>query len=69
MKRPSRGLVLVGTATAAWILAFSYGVVESQSATEAPAGFDNHTNGFLSQADFDAARTTFEERDSAADNG
>src|SRR5437588_941372 len=66
MKRPSRGLVLVGTATAAWILAFSYGVVEGQSATEAPAGFDNLTNGHLSQAAFDAAKATFEERDEIA---
>ena len=37
--------------------------VRSQSATEAPAGFDNLTNGFLSQATMDADRTTFEERD------
>lgn len=31
--------------------------------TEAPAGFDNQTNGFLSQADFDAVREIFEERE------
>src|SRR5437763_5281227 len=66
MKRPSRGLVLVGTATAAWIPAFSYGVVEGQPATEAPAGYDNLTNGHLSQAAFDAAKATFEERDEIA---
>ncbi|PYR60791.1 MAG: hypothetical protein DMF85_04010, partial [Acidobacteria bacterium] len=41
--------------------------VEGQSATEAPAAFDNLTNGFLTQADFDAARVTFEERDQIAD--
>jgi CxxC motif-containing protein (DUF1111 family) len=29
--------------------------------TEAPAGFDNLTNGFLSQPDFDLARATFNE--------
>ena len=28
--------------------------------TEAPAGFDNLTNGVLSQVDFDAARAVFE---------
>jgi CxxC motif-containing protein (DUF1111 family) len=41
--------------------------VEGQSATEAPAAFDNLTNGFLTQAAFDAARATFEERDEIAD--
>src|SRR5437660_4539751 len=39
--------------------------VESQSATEAPAGFDTLTNDatFVSQATHDADRETFEERD------
>ena len=32
-------------------------------ATEAPAGFDNLTNDHISQADFDAFRTTFEEQE------
>jgi CxxC motif-containing protein (DUF1111 family) len=41
--------------------------VEGQGATEAPAAFDNLTNGFLTQADFDLARATFEERDLIAD--
>ncbi|MBO0725930.1 MAG: hypothetical protein J2P52_10045, partial [Blastocatellia bacterium] len=42
--------------------------VYSQSgATEAPAGFDNLTNGFTSQAQFDADRATFEEREEIAD--
>jgi CxxC motif-containing protein (DUF1111 family) len=35
--------------------------------TEAPAGFDNLTNGFLSQVDFDAARAVFEEVEAIAD--
>src|SRR5262245_49141971 len=35
---------------------------QSQSgAPEAPSGFDNLTNGHISQADFDAFRETFEE--------
>jgi CxxC motif-containing protein (DUF1111 family) len=43
-------------------------VVEGQSgATEAPAGFDNATNGFVSQPEFDAAKATFEERDEIPD--
>lgn len=40
--------------------------VKSQGATEAPAGFDNLTNGFLAQATMDADRATFEERDTIA---
>jgi CxxC motif-containing protein (DUF1111 family) len=36
-------------------------------ATEAPAGFDNLTNGHISQADFDAFRATFEEQEGIAD--
>ncbi|HYY95584.1 MAG TPA: di-heme oxidoredictase family protein [Pyrinomonadaceae bacterium] len=40
--------------------------VRSQSATEAPAGFDNLTNGFLTQATMDADRGVFEERDDIA---
>ncbi|MEO7730024.1 MAG: hypothetical protein ABIY55_03560, partial [Kofleriaceae bacterium] len=35
--------------------------------TEAPAGFDNLTNGFLSQADFDTARDVFEEIEALSD--
>ena len=35
--------------------------------TEAPAGFDNLTNGFLTQADFDIAKGVFDEREQIAD--
>ena len=35
-------------------------------ATEAPGGFDNKTNGFSTQAQFDADRASFEERDDIA---
>src|SRR5262249_11717598 len=66
MKRPSRFLIVLAGATAIWMMGLSY-AVEGQGATEAPAGFDNLTNGFLTQADFDAARATFEERDEIAD--
>lgn len=41
--------------------------VISQSFTEAPAGFDNQTNGLEDQAAFEADRKTFEERDEIAD--
>src|SRR5215471_13903089 len=42
-------------------------VYSQTGATEAPAGFDNLTNGFTTQAQFDADRATFEERDQIAD--
>ena len=42
-------------------------VATSTGATPAPAGFDNQTNGFLTQAAMDATRATFEERDTIAD--
>jgi len=58
---------LLAAATAAFIVAFSFAVEGQTGATEAPAGFDNQTNGFLTQADYDAARATFEERDEIAD--
>jgi CxxC motif-containing protein (DUF1111 family) len=35
--------------------------------TEAPTGFDNLTNGFVPQAQMDADRTTFEEREGISD--
>ena len=38
-----------------------------QGPTEAPAGFDNKTNGFLTQAAFDGVRGTFEEHELVAD--
>ena len=42
--------------------------VTSQSKPqEAPAGFDNQTNGFTPQATFDLDRASFEEREEIAD--
>ncbi len=53
---------------AALVLPFTFtSTVEGQGATEAPRGFDNVFNGFGSQAQFDADKTTFEERDEIAD--
>ncbi len=52
---------------AALVLPFaSTSTVEGQGATEAPRGFDNVFNGFGSQPQFDADKTTFEERDDIA---
>jgi CxxC motif-containing protein (DUF1111 family) len=46
-------------AVAAFVLPAAF----SDSPTEAPTGFDNLSNGMTSQADFDADRGTFEERE------
>jgi len=68
MKRPHALVSLVfAAATAAYLGAFSLAIEGQTGPTEAPAGFDNRTNGFISQVDFDAARATFEERDTIAD--
>ena len=67
MHQPRAAIVAVTIAAAAYLGSFTI-VVEGQSgATEAPAGFDNTTNGFLSPTDFAAAKATFEERDEVAD--
>jgi len=42
-------------------------MVEGQSASEAPAGFDNQTNGFSTQAVFQANKEEFEQRETAED--
>ncbi|MBI3450631.1 MAG: hypothetical protein HY049_17175 [Acidobacteria bacterium] len=47
---------------------FAVPIVISQSAsTEAPTGYDNLTNGFVSQATFDVDRAEFESREEIAD--
>ena len=64
--------ILKLSAVAAFALALALATasrsgVQSQTATEAPAGFDNLTNGLVAQATFDADRAVFEERDEIAD--
>jgi CxxC motif-containing protein (DUF1111 family) len=70
MKRPNTMVLVLVAAAAAYLTAFSL-TVQGQSApviaTEAPAAFDNRTNGFTTQAQFDADRAVFEERDEIAD--
>ncbi|MFL6210622.1 MAG: di-heme oxidoredictase family protein [Pyrinomonadaceae bacterium] len=51
---------------AAFVLPAVFTRNASQAATEAPAGFDNLTNGHTNQADFDANLAVFEERDDIA---
>jgi CxxC motif-containing protein (DUF1111 family) len=67
MRHPRAFVLSLTLAAAAYLGSFTL-VVEGQSgATEAPAGFDNRTNGLVSQVDFDAAKAAFEERDEIAD--
>src|SRR5262245_61931162 len=67
MKRPHACVPLLFILAAAGFLGtFSLAVEGQTGATEAPAGFDNQTNGFISQVDFVAAQSTFEERDGIA---
>src|SRR3954471_20302967 len=67
MKRPHTIVLVLVSATAAYLASFSLTVQGQSGATQAPAGFDNLTNGFSTQAQFDADRATFEERDEIAD--
>ena len=60
------GVAMVAVA-AAFLGSLTFTVQGQTGATEALAGFDTRTNGFLTQAAFDAARITFEERDEIAD--
>jgi len=54
-------------AIAGFLGSFTLAVQSQTGATEAPAGFDNRTNGFVTQTQFDLDRASFEERDVIAD--
>jgi CxxC motif-containing protein (DUF1111 family) len=66
MTRPRTIVLVLATATATYLTAFSLTVQGQSGITEAPAGFDNRTNGFETQAQFNADRGVFEERDDIA---
>ena len=66
MNRPRTIVLALAAATATYLTAFSMTIEGQSGATEAPAGFDNLTNGFESQPDFDADLAVFEERDDIA---
>ena len=61
MKRPNPVAVVFAAAVAAFLGSFSFTLTGQSGATEAPAAFDNLTNGFITQAEFDAAKDQFEE--------
>jgi CxxC motif-containing protein (DUF1111 family) len=54
-------------AAAVYVLSFSIVALGQGGPSEAPAGFDNTTNGTITQTAFDAALDTFAERDEIAD--
>ena len=66
MTRPRTIVLVLAAATATYLTAFSVTVQGQSGVTEAPAAFDNLTNGFITQAQFDADRGVFEERDDIA---
>ena len=66
MTRPRTIVMAMAAATATYLTAFTMTVQGQSGATEAPAAFDNLTNGFESQAEFDADLAVFEERDDIA---
>jgi CxxC motif-containing protein (DUF1111 family) len=59
-------LILLCCFAAAFVLPAVFTRNTSHAATEAPAGFDNLTNGHTTQAAFDANLVVFEERDDIA---
>lgn len=66
MRKISTLTVVAWMAVSAWVLLPA--VVGTQSgATEAPAGFDNLTNGFVDQATHDADMEVFAEQETIAD--
>ncbi len=64
MRRP---VVALGVVVTAFVGTLTLSVQGQSGATEAPAGFDNRTNGLVTQTEFNALRATFEERDEIAD--
>ena len=69
MKAPTTVVVYLSASCLALAVASTQGQQQfhSNGPTEALAGFDNLTNGFVTQAQFDIARATFEERESIAE--
>jgi len=67
MARSRTILMLMTAATATCVISFSLALQGQAGVSEAPTGFDNKTNGLITQAEFNAALDTFAERDEIAD--
>jgi CxxC motif-containing protein (DUF1111 family) len=65
MKRIRKGMVIFAALLVLPLLRTS--AQQNQIPSEAPAGFDNQTNGHISQADFDDDRDEFEQVENADD--
>jgi CxxC motif-containing protein (DUF1111 family) len=63
MKNPRPVFVALSLGLTAYLGSFTIVVSGQTGPTNAPAGFDNRTNGMVTQAEFDALRVAFEERD------
>ena len=59
-------LVLCCAGVALFVMAATEAVRGQDVVTQAPTGFDNQTNGFITQAKFDEDKAVFEERDTIA---
>jgi CxxC motif-containing protein (DUF1111 family) len=66
MTRPRAIVLTLAAATATYLTAFSMTLQGQSGASEAPAAFDNRTNGYTTQTQFDLDRDVFEERDDIA---
>jgi CxxC motif-containing protein (DUF1111 family) len=59
--------LLFVAATAGFLASFTYAVEGQSGITDAPAAFDNQTNGHIDQADFDLAKGSFVEQEAIAE--
>jgi CxxC motif-containing protein (DUF1111 family) len=64
---PGKICVVLATAIAASAFAGALSARSAEGPQEAPSGFDNATNGYVSQAEYDTARIAFEKTETVAD--
>src|SRR5215475_1840547 len=62
------GIVILPASILLVMLTVQKSAQSQGGATETAAGLDNLTDGYISQADIDAFRATFEEQDGIADD-
>ncbi len=67
MRGPRPVLVSLASMMAVFLTSFTVAVQTQSGATEAPTGFDNRTNGMVTQAEFDEAMGVFAEQETIAD--
>jgi CxxC motif-containing protein (DUF1111 family) len=66
MRVPPIFSALLCLLTTIFLVVSTRSITAQTSATEAPAAFDSQTNGFITQAQYDAFKATFEEREEVA---